>query len=160
MHPVEFNRWAGLGFAVIICMGVGLLGAIATRQALVDWYPTLHKPSWNPPEWLFGPVWTALYVMMAIAAWMVWQSRGRSHRLALVLFAVQLACNAIWSPVFFAFHSPGLALIDIAALWIAIIGTIVVFNRSSRTAAILMMPYLGWVSFAASLNFEIWRLNR
>ena|SRR5579871_3273411 len=155
----NFSRWVGLVIVVAICIGVGLLGAIATRQSLIDWYPMLRKPSWNPPSWIFGPVWTTLYIMMAVAAWLIWQINGPFHRLGLGLFVVQLILNAFWSPLFFGIRSPGLALIDIIALWIAILATTLVFSRSSRVAAALLLPYLVWVSFATGLNFELWKLN-
>jgi len=156
---LKTNRWAELIVALALCLGVGLLGAIATRQSLSDWYPALRKPEWNPPSWLFGPVWSILYVSMAVSAWIVWRIRGPGGRLALSFFGLQLALNAVWSPLFFGFRSPALALVDIVFLWLAIVATIIAFRRSSRPAAFMMLPYLAWVSFAASLNFEIWKLN-
>lgn len=125
-----------------------------------DWYAALAKPAWNPPSWVFGPVWTALYTMMAVAAWLVWQrSAGGVRRLALGLFLAQLALNAAWTPLFFGLHLLGVALAEMLLLWFAIAATIVSFHRVHRPAAWLLVPYLAWVSFAALLNFALWRLN-
>jgi len=125
-----------------------------------EWYASLKKPAWNPPGWVFGPVWTALYAMMAVAAWLVWRRGGFStHRKPLVIFLVQLVLNAGWTPLFFGLHSPGLAFAEIVLLWLAIAATIVVFRPVSRTAMLLLVPYLAWVSFATALNFALWRLN-
>ncbi len=115
---------------------------------------------WNPPGWVFGPVWTALYAMMAVAAWMVWRRGGFGmQRFPLVLFVTQLALNALWTPLFFGLHRPDLALVDIALLWLAIVSTVATFTRVHRGAAALLVPYLAWVSFATFLNLTIWRLN-
>jgi tryptophan-rich sensory protein len=127
-------------------------------QSVKEWYPTLDKPGWTPPAVLFGPVWTVLYVMMAIAAWVVWRD-GKTPRTALVLFFFQLLLNVAWSFLFFGLRMPGLALIDIFILWFAILATIIAFAFNSRAAALLMIPYLAWVSFAVALNAAIWRLN-
>ncbi len=145
-----------VGF-LVLCLGVGGLGGWATLQAVVEWYPTLVKPSWQPPSWLFGPVWTVLYIMMAIAAWLVW--RVGNAGAALVLFGGQLLLNLAWSFLFFGARSPGLALLDIGALWLTIAATIFAFALKSRIAAFLMVPYLCWVSFATALNGAIWTLN-
>jgi translocator protein len=142
---------------LLLCLGVGGLAGWATSQAVVDWYPTLVKPSWQPPPWLFGPVWTVLYAMMAVAAWLVW--RVGNARAALMLFGGQLLLNLAWSFLFFGARSPGLALLDIGALWLAIAATIFAFAFKSRIAAYLMVPYLCWVSFASALNASIWSLN-
>jgi tryptophan-rich sensory protein len=123
-----------------------------------DWYPTIAKPAWTPPSWLFGPVWTILYAMMGVAAWLVWRRVGWSG--ALVWFAIQLALNATWSPVFFGLHRLGLALVNIGLLWLAILGTTIAFWRVAPVAGGLFVPYLAWVSFATALNFAIWQLNR
>lgn len=125
-----------------------------------DWYATLQKPSWNPPAWLFGPVWTILYAMMAVAAWLVWRRGGWPvQRLALGLFVAQLVLNALWTPLFFGLHRPGLALVDLGLLWAVLAATVAVFWRVRRTAGALLLPYLAWSSFAAVLNLTIWRLN-
>jgi tryptophan-rich sensory protein len=154
------KQWLGLAALVVVCLGAGGLGSVFTRASIGTWYPTIEKPSWNPPGWVFGPVWTALYVMMAVAAWLVWRPKGvAGARVPLGLFAVQLALNAAWSPVFFGLRSPGAAFGVIVALWIAIVATVVSFLRANAAAGWLLVPYLGWVSFASVLNFTIWRLN-
>jgi translocator protein len=125
-----------------------------------DWYAALKKPSWNPPGWIFGPVWTALYTMMAVAAWLVWRRGGfAAQRRPLACFLTQLALNALWTPLFFGLHRMGAAFAEITLLGLAIAATIAAFRPVSRTAAWLLAPYLAWVSFAAVLNFTLWRLN-
>lgn len=125
-----------------------------------EWHAALAKPSWNPPNWLFGPVWTLLYTMMAVAVWLVWRERGWSGaREQLILFGMQLALNAAWSWLFFGLHRPDLALIDIVLLWLAILLTILSFREFSQTAAWLLVPYLAWVTFATLLNLALWRMN-
>lgn len=123
-----------------------------------DYYRALSKPSWAPPPWLFGPVWTALYAMIGVSAWLV--SRRAASGGALGVWWAQLALNAAWTPIFFGLRAPGLALAAIAAMWVAIVATIVAFWRRRPLAAALLLPYLAWVSFAALLNLEIWRRNR
>jgi tryptophan-rich sensory protein len=137
------------------------IGGFSTAAGVTTWYPTLAKPSWTPPPWLFGPAWTVLYASMGIAAWLVWRRAGgfAGARVALTLFFVQLAVNALWSVFFFGLRNPGLALADIAVLWCAIAATLVAFFRVSPAAGGLLVPYLAWVSFAAALNYAIWRLN-
>lgn len=126
-----------------------------------EWYATLKKPSWNPPGWIFGPVWSALYTMMAVAAWLVWQRGGFvAQRRPLALFLAQLGLNALWTPLFFGLHRPGLAFAEILLLWVAIAATLAAFRRVNQATVWLLAPYLLWVSFAAVLNFELWRLNR
>jgi tryptophan-rich sensory protein len=122
-----------------------------------EWYATLNKPSWNPPAWLFGPAWTLLYTLMAVAAWLVWKRVGFSRPLA--LYFVQLALNAAWTPIFFGAHQLGWALIEILVMWIMILLTLLSFRRVNPTAGWLFLPYLAWVSFATHLNFTLWRLN-
>ncbi len=151
------NKWVVLAGFVALSLAVGAIGGFATTQSVVEWYPTLNKPSWTPPSWLFGPVWTALYIMMAVAAWLVWQ-RGDS-KYALILWGGQLLLNLAWSILFFGARSPTLGLIDIIALWVAIAATIFLFAQKSRGAAFLMVPYLCWVSFATALNAAIFMLN-
>jgi tryptophan-rich sensory protein len=145
-----------LGF-IAVCLALGGLGAAVTAPAIPTWYAALAKPSFNPPNWLFAPVWTALYVMMAIAAWLVWR-RGNA-RTALVLFILQLLLNSAWSLLFFGLHRVDLALIDIVLLLAAIVATALAFRARSTAAAALLLPYLAWVCFASVLNFAIWRLN-
>ena len=147
----------GLAAFVVMCFGVSLLGGRATLPALALWYPALAKPSWTPPGWVFGPVWTLLYPMLAVAGWLAWRE-GRSRRGSL-LFLLQLALNAAWPWIFFGERQVGWALVCVVALFVAILGTLVAFWRVSRGAAILLLPYLAWVGFAAGLNFAVWRLN-
>jgi tryptophan-rich sensory protein len=142
-----------LGFIVLTFLAP-LAGAFTPPGA---WYQTLNKPSWNPPPWIFGPVWTLLYLGMAVAAWLVWK-RGRQGQ-ALRLYVVQLALNAAWTPVFFGAHQLGAAFIVIVCMWIAIFLTQRAFQAVSRPAGLLLVPYLAWVSFASVLNFTLWRLN-
>jgi translocator protein len=145
---------------IILCLAAGALGAAVTAPAIATWYPTIAKPSFNPPNWIFGPVWTTLYVMMAIAAWLVWRRAGfAGARTAFVLFIVQLVLNSLWSVLFFGLHRIDFALLDIALLLAAIVATAQSFRRHSTVAALLLVPYLAWVSFATLLNFAIWRLN-
>jgi translocator protein len=148
--------WVLFGF-ILLCAGCGALAGFATMQSVVEWYPTLNKPSWTPPNWLFGPMWTVLYIMMAVAAWLVWRA-GRAQT-ALILFFAQLLLNLAWSFLFFGAQSPVLGLIDIAILWLAIAATIFAFSMRSRLAAFLMVPYISWVSLAAALNASIVILN-
>jgi translocator protein len=139
----------------------GGIGSYFTMPAIPEWYASLAKPALNPPSWVFGPVWTLLYILIGISFFLVWR-RGLHDRLgrqALAAFVVQLILNALWSVVFFGMQSPGMALIVIVALWCTIVWMIVVFSHKSRTAAYLLIPYLLWVSFAAYLNAAIWMLN-
>jgi benzodiazapine receptor len=126
-----------------------------------DWYKQLDKPRWRPPDWLFAPVWTVLYASIALSGWLVWREAGiASAGLPLGVYAVQLLLNAAWTPIFFGLHRPGLALIEIVMLWTTILATIITFQPVSVPAALLLVPYLVWVSFASALNFSIWRRNR
>ena len=153
-------RWIGLVVFVVVCLGVGSLGAVATTPEIQGWYKTLAKPSWNPPDSVFAPVWTTLFIMMGIAAWLVWQRGGlKAAVLPLSLFGFQLALNVAWSWIFFGLHQPGWAFVEIIVLWLAILATTVAFFRCSKIAGWLLVPYLAWVSFASVLNFTIWRLN-
>jgi benzodiazapine receptor len=143
---------------VAVCLGAGALGAAVTATSVATWYQQLHKPPFNPPDWLFAPVWTALYIAMAVAAWRVWR-RNSGTRPAMALFAAQLALNLGWSILFFGMRQIGLALIEIVVLFIAIASTAFAFAKADRAAAVLLLPYLAWVAFAAVLNFAIWHLN-
>jgi len=150
-----------LSVGVSFC--ASFIGSVATFSGnSFTWYDSLKKPFFTPPGWVFGPAWTLLYLMMGIAAFLVWQ-KGLSDsrvRIALACFIVQLAFNAAWSVIFFGFHSVGLALLDIVFLWLAILATVISFWRVDRVAAGLLLPYIGWVSFAAILNAGIYLLNR
>ncbi len=142
---------------VVVCFAVAGIGGLATAPNIPTWYAGLVKPAWTPPGWIFGPVWSLLYLSMAVAAWLVWR-RG-NVLVPLTLFVIQLAFNAAWSWLFFGLHSPGAAFIDVVFLWAAIAATMLVFWFRSTIAGLLFMPYLAWVSFATVLNFTIWRLN-
>lgn len=156
----ESVRGIGLVVFIAVCLGAGGLGAIATTPEIQGWYKSIDKPTWNPPDYVFGPVWTTLYVMMGIAAWLVWKPSGfKSAAMPLTLFAVQLVLNIAWSWIFFGMHEPGWAFAEIVLLWLAIAATTAAFSRSSKIAGWMFVPYLAWVSFASLLNFAIWRLN-
>lgn len=147
-------RYLGLVVFVAITAAAASFGAMYKPG---PWYAALAKPAWTPPGWLFAPAWTTLYVMIAIAGWLVWRARGAST--ALVFWGAQMLLNAAWSWLMFGQHEIGWALADLAALWLAILGFIVAARPISRSAAALFAPYLAWVSFAGALNFAIWRLN-
>jgi benzodiazapine receptor len=150
----------GLLILVAICLGAGAVGSLFTSPSIPTWYATLQKPSWTPPSWLFAPVWTLLYLAMAVAAWLVWRKGGLAGaKLALALFAFQLILNVCWSAIFFSARMPGLAFAEIVLLWLMILATIIAFRPISQAGALLMLPYLLWVGFASALNFAIWRLN-
>lgn len=174
-----------LALFILLCLGAGAVGGLFTADAISTWYPTLTKPSLNPPNWIFGPVWTILYILMGVSLYLVWRSGWKVVNPILVpkkkawnrwsarfwtgdwqkqnviaIFAVQLILNALWSYLFFGLHLPGLAFFEILALWFAIIYTIVNFYRISKLAAWLLVPYIVWVSFASYLNYSIWVLNR
>ena len=159
-RPVP-TQAVGLVVSLMICFAAGGIGGLATTQGLDSWYETLNKPTWNPPNWVFAPVWTTLYGLMGTAVWLVWRGGVWNEvKSAVVLFTVQLVLNGLWSILFFGLQNPGGALIEIVALWLAIVATTVLFFRRSMIAGGLMMPYLLWVSFASFLNFTIWNLNR
>jgi tryptophan-rich sensory protein len=146
-----------------LTFGAALLGAaFTTSDTLSTWYAGLHKPPFNPPSWVFGPVWTILYCLMAVSALLIWQKGLDNHlvRLALVLFLLQLALNALWTPLFFGLKMPTLALLDIIVLWLAVALTILTFAKISAPAALLLVPYILWVTFAVVLNAAICLLNR
>ncbi|WP_019037820.1 TspO/MBR family protein [Psychroflexus tropicus] len=146
---------------VLICLGIGFIGSIATQSSVDTWFATLNKPSFNPPAWLFAPVWTLLYIMMGVAAGIVW-SRGFHHiwvKTALYHFGFQLVLNASWSIVFFGYQSPLFALFIIIGLIVLVLITFKWFKVVNNTSAYLLIPYILWLVFAAALNFEIWRLN-
>ncbi len=144
-----------------VCFGAAALGGAATYPRIENWYADLAKPSWTPPGWIFGPVWTVLYAWMAVAAWIVWRQKGTAAAQApLIIFGIQLAQNVAWSWLFSGLQSPGLAMIDIFLLLAAIVATLIVFWRRSVIAGALLVPYLGWVGFASALNVAIWWMNR
>jgi translocator protein len=151
--------YAGLAVFVAINVAVSALGAWATAGSVGTWYQALAKPAFNPPDWIFAPVWSALYVMIAIAGWRVWRRGGGEVRGALTVYAVQLALNLSWSFVFFGARMIGPALAVIVALLAAIVANALLFWRLDRAAGALLVPYAAWVSFAALLNAALWRLN-
>ena len=156
----QSSTWIGLVVAIVICFAAAGLGGLVTAPRIPNWYADLAKPTWTPPGWIFGPVWSILYLMMAIAAWLVWRQEGLAGaRLPLALFAIQLALNSLWSVLFFGLQNPGAAAVDIVLLWVAIVATLVAFWNRSPWAGGLLVPYLVWVSFAAVLNVAIWRMN-
>lgn len=145
--------------SIAVCLGAAWVGSsLFTRPALDPWYAHLAKPSWTPPNWLFAPVWTLLYLAMGIAAGLVWRSSGLTKR-PLQLFALQLLLNVAWSALFFGMRAPGAAFAEILLLWFAILATLVAFARVRRASGWLLIPYWVWVGYAAALNFSIWRLN-
>lgn len=147
-----------LGWALLTFVAAGL-GAWASANA-GTFYAELVRPAWAPPAWLFGPVWTTLYALMALSAWLVWRRRGfAGARSALVLFIAQLAANALWSWLFFAWQRGALAVVEVLVLWVLIAATIVAFQRIHALAAALLYPYWAWTTFACALTFAVWRLN-
>lgn len=153
------NQILGLFAWLALAFATATVGALASIHAQ-DFYAALTNPDWAPPAWLFGPVWSLLYLLMAIAAWLVWRKDGlRGARLALTLFVAQLALNALWSWLFFSWHLGAAAFIDILLLWLLILATLATFWRVHVLAGVLLLPYLAWVSFAAALCLAVWRLN-
>jgi tryptophan-rich sensory protein len=148
--------------AIAIPLIVGGTSGFFTVTGVESWYQTIQKPSWNPPNWIFGPVWTTLYIMMGIALFLVWKEDTSSElkKIAVGLFTVQLVLNFFWSFIFFSQQQPGWALVEIVVLWIFILLTIFAFAQVNKTAAWLLVPYISWVSFATILNYTIWQLNR
>jgi translocator protein len=154
------NPWLTFALFLAICFSVAAIGSIWTSTSVQTWYVRLQKLSFNPPSWIFGPVWSGLYFCMALSAWLVWRNAGwDAPRTAFILFFIQLGFNLAWSGLFFGLRRPGLAFIDILGLLAAIVATAIVFRTFSETAFWLMVPYAIWVCFASLLNFEIWRLN-
>lgn len=150
----------GLAVSLAICFAAAGVGGYWTSLGLAGWYPSLRKPAWTPPNWVFGPVWTLLYLAMAAAAWRVWRRAGlRGGRIPLALFVLQLALNAAWTGIFFALRAPWAAFVEVVLFWLAILLTLWAFWRVDRAAGVLIVPYLGWVSFAAALNFAIAMAN-
>ena len=161
MINMKFSDMKKLIFSIFICLCAGFIGSFFTSPAIPTWYATLQKPSFAPPNWVFFPVWTSLFIMMGISLFLVWQKgwEDKKVKTAVYIFAAQLVLNALWSAAFFGLRSPLLGLIEIIILLIVIIATILSFMEISRTAAYLLIPYILWVSFAAIVNFSIWRLN-
>ena len=159
-RPPRTRQVLGLIALVALCLAVGAIGGAVTDTTVNTWYQTLRKPPFNPPNWIFAPVWTALYIAMAVAAWRVWRRHGlRGAPSAMILFAIQLALNLCWSILFFGFRQIGLALVEIGLLLAGIFATALAFWAKDRFAAYLLVPYAAWVSFATVLNAALWRLN-
>lgn len=158
---VGLSRLLPLAGFLVASFFTAALGSLATARSVGTWYPGLNKPAWNPPAWVFGPVWTALYILMALAAWLVWRrAEKQAARTILVWYGVQLALNALWSVLFFGLQRPGLAFVEIIILWAVLAGLLAHFWRAHRLAGALWAPYVAWVSFATVLNGSLWWLNR
>jgi tryptophan-rich sensory protein len=155
----NFVQIAGLGAWLLVTLAAGAVGAVASSNA-GTFYQELARPGWAPPAWLFGPVWSALYLLIGIAAWLVWRERGfTGARTALALFIVQLMANALWTWLFFAWRQGALAFAEILILLLLIVGTLVAFWRVRRLAGALLLPYLLWVGYASALTYAVWQLN-
>lgn len=157
------NKYLKIIFFVALCLAVGFLASLVTRDSVLTWFPTQNKPFFNPPSWVFAPVWTLLYIAMGIAAGLVWNAQQLQPILvkkALIFFVIQLILNAAWSYIFFGLHNPLLAFIEIIMLWLFIFETYKQFKIINSTAGYLFLPYIAWVSFATILNGSIWWLNR
>ena len=154
---MDVSSWLPLLGFIVACFLAAMTGAFFRPG---EWYERLKKPSWRPPNRLFAPVWTALYLMIAVSGWLVWREAGFAGAvLPLTIYALQLVLNAAWTPLFFGLHRAELGFLDIVLLWLSIIATISLFYPIHVGAALLLLPYLAWVTFAATLNFAIWRLN-
>ena len=158
---MKINNTFKLIIAIVVSELAGIIGSVFTTPSIAGWYATLVRPALNPPAWVLGPVWTTLFALMGIAAFLVWKKGlGRKDvKIALGIFIGQLVLNTLWSIIFFGLHNPGAAFVEIIFLWFAILATIAVFARISKPAAWLLPPYLAWVSFAMYLNYTIWVLN-
>ena len=157
----KIKSWPKLLFSLLITQAAGWVGSIFTMPQIDTWYATLNKPSFNPPSWVFGPVWTILFLLMGVSLYLIWTGTWH-HKLkeeALMIFIAQLILNVFWSIAFFGFQNLALAFLEILILWTSILFTILFFYRLNKTAAYLLVPYIVWVSFAAVLNFAIWYLN-
>jgi len=158
---INFQNVVKLIVAIVVAELAGIIGSVFTTSSIAGWYTSIIKPALNPPAWIFGPVWTTLFVLMGIAAFLVWKKglARKDVKIALSIFLGQLILNTLWSIIFFGLHSPGGALVEIVFLWFAILATIIAFAKISKPAAWLFLPYILWVSFAMYLNYAIWALN-
>ncbi|MBU2539558.1 tryptophan-rich sensory protein [Patescibacteria group bacterium] len=158
---MKLNNFVKLIIAVGVCELAGIVGSLFTTSAIPTWYATLQRPSFSPPNWLFGPVWIMLYILMGISIYLIWQKveKNKTARGAMWLFWIHLFFNAIWSIIFFGLQNPGLAFINIIIIWLLIIALMIKFWKINRWATYLLIPYLLWVSFASVLNYFIWYLN-
>ncbi len=155
------NNIARLIISILICEGAGIIGSLFTMSQIKSWYAGIKKPSFNPPGWIFGPVWSILFLLMGVSLYLVWSGgiSGIPIETEITIFGIQLALNILWSILFFGIHSPRLAFVDIIFLWAMILLTVFEFYSINNTAGLLLVPYFLWVSFALILNFEIWKLN-
>jgi len=161
MQRSKINNFLLLLSSIIICQMAGIIGSVFTTPAITTWYANINKPSFNPPNWLFAPVWTTLFLLMGIALFLIWKKglNRKDVKTAFSVFMFHLVLNTLWSILFFGLKSPFAAFIEIIFLWIFILISIILFFRISKIAAYLLIPYIFWVSFASVLNFAIWRLN-
>ena len=151
-------KTVGLIIWIIICFIPAIIGS---QFGPGDWYQALNKPEWNPPNWIFGPVWTLLYILMGISVWIVWKNYGfKTAAIPICFFILQLILNALWSWFFFGLENVSLAFVDIAALWTFILVTQIMFWKLNTWSGVLLLPYIAWVSFATVLNYNIWQLNK
>lgn len=157
MIPVDFFK---LFVSIVVCELAGGIGSIFNIKAIPKWYRKIKRPSFNPPNWIFGPVWTTLYLLIGISFYFVWNSNVSGKEIAIILFVVQLVLNILWSGIFFGLRKPGYAFIEIILLWASILAMIIFFYPISNVASYLLIPYFLWVSFASVLNFSIWFLNK
>jgi len=160
--PSNFNDWLTLGASFGLTLVAAAIGGALTAKPVQTWYRAIRKPAWNPPDRLFGPVWTVLYLLMAVALWRVWRM-GWDHpavRSAVILFLIQLVLNVLWSAVFFGWKQLWWGLVEICVLWVFIMATVIAFFSLQTLAGWLLVPYAAWVTFAGILNFVVWRLNR
>jgi tryptophan-rich sensory protein len=154
------NKLLKLLLLIVVCEGVGILGSIFTISSITAWYSHLNKPIFNPPNWIFGPVWTMLYLLMGVSLFLVLEKKLKKQKsFLIILFSVQLFLNFLWSVIFFGLHLPAVALIEIALLWVVITLLIIDFWKFSKPAALILVPYLCWVSFASVLNLFVALLN-
>jgi len=146
--------------SILIVFSFGFIGSLFTTPSIATWYAFINKPLFSPPNWIFAPVWTLLYILMGISAFLIWKKRDNlKTKQALIFYGIQLILNALWSIIFFGMHNPGLAFLEIIILWLFILITLIKFYKINKTAGILFIPYLLWVSFASILNYAIWMLN-
>ncbi len=160
--PSNPNDWLLLGASLGLTFIAAAIGGVVTARPVQTWYRTIRKPAWNPPDWLFGPVWTILYILMGIALWRVWRMGWDevAVRLAVFLFLIQLVLNVLWSVIFFGQRQLGQGVVEIVVLWLFLLATTIAFFGLQPLAGWLLVPYIAWVSFAGFLNFTVWRLNR
>ena len=159
---MDKHQWIKLAISIAICQLAGIIGSVFTANSVGTWYKTLIKPIFNPPSWIFGPVWIILFVLMGISLYLVWNAKTKdkkTKRTAIAVFGIQLFLNILWSLFFFGLQQPYYAFVEIIFLWVGILASMILFYRISKTAAYLLIPYILWVSFAIVLNYYLWILN-